>query len=221
MNDNFPRLLSLLRSERGISQKEVSGKLGVSQAVLSHYENGAREPGLDFVVKAADYYSVSADFLLGRTMSRDDHAISLGDLEKASETEDNVLKGSVLLTLNKRLIMASISLIFDILSKSAGSEVISNISDYFKITIYKVFRFLYGVNTKNMEGFFKTPDYSWENISDAQLKVCEAKYKDLMVRPEEREKIPEMTNEYLSKNHSTMLSALLNVLHSVSKMFEK
>lgn len=40
----------------------VGGKdLGISQALLSHYENGIREPGLAFVVKACDYYGVSAD----------------------------------------------------------------------------------------------------------------------------------------------------------------
>ena len=71
MNPNFPRTLSLLRQERGISQRMAAQDLGISQALLSHYENGIREPGLSFVVKACDYYAVSADFLLGRTLSRD------------------------------------------------------------------------------------------------------------------------------------------------------
>ena len=67
MNNEFPRVLALLRKERGLSQKVVAGELGISQALLSHYENGAREPGLEFVVRACDYYGVSADYLLGRT----------------------------------------------------------------------------------------------------------------------------------------------------------
>ena len=40
--------------------------LQIRQARLSHNENGAREPGLEFVCRACDYYGVSADFLLGR-----------------------------------------------------------------------------------------------------------------------------------------------------------
>ena len=64
---DFSRTLSLLRQERGISQRKAAGQLGISQALLSHYENGIREPGLAFVVKACDYYHVSADYLLGRT----------------------------------------------------------------------------------------------------------------------------------------------------------
>ena len=57
--------------ERGVSQRTAAGDLGISQALLSHYENGIREPGLAFVVKACDYYHVSADFILGRTLSRE------------------------------------------------------------------------------------------------------------------------------------------------------
>ena len=58
MNAEFSRTLSLLRQEKGVSQRTAAGVLGISQALLSHYENGIREPGLTFVVKACDYYGV-------------------------------------------------------------------------------------------------------------------------------------------------------------------
>ena len=67
MNAAFPRIMTLLRKERGVSQKQVAADLHISQALLSHYEKGIRECGLDFVVHAADYYGVSCDYLLGRT----------------------------------------------------------------------------------------------------------------------------------------------------------
>ena len=82
MVNDFPRTLCLLRQEKKISQRKAAGELGVSQALLSHYENGVREPGLSFVVRAADYYGVSADFLLGRTMARDGGAILAEDLAR-------------------------------------------------------------------------------------------------------------------------------------------
>ena len=63
----FSRTLSLLRKERGVSQRTAAGDLGISQALLSHYENGAREPGLGFVCRVCDYYNVTADYLLGRS----------------------------------------------------------------------------------------------------------------------------------------------------------
>ncbi len=67
MGRSFSEVLCELRRGRGLSQRRVAADLHISQALLSHYENGAREPGLGFVVRACDYYGVSADFLLGRT----------------------------------------------------------------------------------------------------------------------------------------------------------
>lgn len=72
MHLRFARTLSQLRHEKGVSQRQAAQELGVSQALLSHYENGIREPGLAFVVRACDYYQVSADYLLGRNTHRDD-----------------------------------------------------------------------------------------------------------------------------------------------------
>ena len=67
MERTFPATLSALRREKNISQRQAAADLQISQALLSHYENGAREPGLGFVCKACDYYGVSADYLLCRT----------------------------------------------------------------------------------------------------------------------------------------------------------
>ena len=80
MTSDFSRCLSLLRQEKGASQRSVAKDLGISQALLSHYENGVREPGLAFVIKACNYYNVSADFLLGRTLSRDGTTIAAEEL---------------------------------------------------------------------------------------------------------------------------------------------
>ena len=67
MERQFSETLSALRKGRGISQRQAAAELGISQALLSHYENGAREPGLRFVCKACDYYGVTADYMLGRS----------------------------------------------------------------------------------------------------------------------------------------------------------
>jgi len=67
----FSDKLSALRRERGWSQRKVAGELGISQALLSHYENGLREPRLEFVSRICDYYGVSADYLLGRAETPD------------------------------------------------------------------------------------------------------------------------------------------------------
>ena len=66
MGASFPAVIAALRRERGISQRKAAAELHISQALLSHYENGAREPGLDFLCRACEYYGVTADCLLGR-----------------------------------------------------------------------------------------------------------------------------------------------------------
>ena len=88
MNSDFPRIITFLRKERGLSQKQVATDLGISQALLSHYEKGIRECGLDFLVKAADYFEVSCDYLLGRTVQRRLASVSAEDLPESEKDYD-------------------------------------------------------------------------------------------------------------------------------------
>ena len=67
MQRNFSDTLAALRKARGITQRQAAADLGISQALLSHYEEGAREPGLGFLCRACDYYGVTADYLLCRS----------------------------------------------------------------------------------------------------------------------------------------------------------
>ena len=74
MPNGFSHNMAELRRARGIPQRRAAADLGISQALLSHYANGAREPGLDFVCRACAYYSVTADYLLGRSRSQESGA---------------------------------------------------------------------------------------------------------------------------------------------------
>lgn len=71
MDRSFAQTLSALRRQRNLSQRAAAADLGISQALLSHYETGAREPGLGFVCRACDYYGVTADYLLCRSQRPD------------------------------------------------------------------------------------------------------------------------------------------------------
>ena len=44
MTPSFCQNMSALRRSRGLSQRQAAADLNISQALLSHYENGAREP---------------------------------------------------------------------------------------------------------------------------------------------------------------------------------
>lgn len=121
-SSEFSARLSLLRQERGVSQRMAAKDLGISQALLSHYENGVREPGLVFVVKACDYYHVSADFILGRTLSRDGAMLSEEDVMNAAD-QGSVLRGSVLALLNAKLLAGAEGVLFELLGKLGSKEV--------------------------------------------------------------------------------------------------
>ena len=111
---------------------QAAQDLDISQALLSHYEKGIRECNLDFVNKAARYYGVTADFLLGLTESKR----GLGDIYAgdAIETDAEISPKSVIR-----------SLIF--LSERAawaGDEAVDFFTDYFSLCVKKYAEILNG-----------------------------------------------------------------------------
>jgi transcriptional regulator with XRE-family HTH domain len=62
--------LSELRNERGLLQKEVANYLNVTVATISNYEKDVHSPDLNTLVKLADLFDVSVDYLLQRTNCR-------------------------------------------------------------------------------------------------------------------------------------------------------
>lgn len=63
-------LLSMLRKEKCFLQKDVADYLNLSVATVSNYEKNVRMPDLETLVKLADFYDVSTDYLLQRTRCR-------------------------------------------------------------------------------------------------------------------------------------------------------
>lgn len=59
--------LKELRKKKGISQLRLATELNTTQNTISRYETGEREPGIDELIKIADYFNVSVDYLIGRT----------------------------------------------------------------------------------------------------------------------------------------------------------
>ena len=94
MERNFSQTMSALRRARGLNQRQAAADLNISQALLSHYETGAREPGLDFVRRACRYYGVSADYLLGLSDAPEGTDQILTALEELSSALDSLVRNS-------------------------------------------------------------------------------------------------------------------------------
>ena len=62
--------LKKLREEAGISQKQLGDFIGVSQQSVNKYENHNIEPDIEMMIRIADYFNTSVDFLIGHTNVR-------------------------------------------------------------------------------------------------------------------------------------------------------
>ena len=147
----FNRIIKLLRKERGITQKQAAEDLGVSQALLSHYEKGIRECGLDFVVRVADYYNVSCDYLLGRSAERNGMMLNADDLPNPDKMKDNVYHGSVLPTMNKKLISNSLNVLYAKIAECHSKALTTEVSTYLMMAVAKMFRLLYSAEPHNAQ----------------------------------------------------------------------
>lgn len=59
--------LKEIRKSRGITQLKLAMGLNISQNSISRYETGEREADYDTLIRIADYFNVSLDYLLERT----------------------------------------------------------------------------------------------------------------------------------------------------------
>jgi transcriptional regulator with XRE-family HTH domain len=164
LNSYFPRIITLLRKERGLSQKSVAANLGVSQALLSHYEKGIRECGLDFVVKIADFYHVSCDYLLGRTP----HPAGFAAAQQQQHGTQEMRQPAQQEPLEQALLLNSISVLYEILQNCRSKDLSAEVSAYLFAAVYRVFRILYSSNSKNPQGMFAVK----EKLADGRAAAC-------------------------------------------------
>lgn len=62
---DFGSLLKDLRLKSGLTQKQLADKIGITKSVISYYELQERQPSPDVIIKLANVFHVSADYLLG------------------------------------------------------------------------------------------------------------------------------------------------------------
>ena len=67
----FFQRLKDLREDREMRQADIADFLGIKQTVYSRYERGYQNVPLEHLIKLADYYKVSTDYILGRTNNKE------------------------------------------------------------------------------------------------------------------------------------------------------
>ncbi len=127
MSTSVSNRLVSLRKEKNLSQKEAAAALEVSQALLSHYEKGIRECGLDFLCRASAFYDVSTDYLLGITDTKmmSDALFVEGEISQDSEVRMSTIFRSSVYLLDKL--------------GAFGRNYSNKIRTIYVLTIYKIY----------------------------------------------------------------------------------
>lgn len=220
MASDFSRTLALLRREKRISQRTAAGDLQVSQALLSHYENGLREPGLSFVVRAAEYYGVSCDYLLGRSLSREGNAAAPTAVVEGEENNSET-------ALRKQLIADSTALLLEAAERSGSEQLSDELMTYLTVVSYKLFRYLYAADAGNPEQAFRTDAKLFDSLCDAKMKLTELRIRcaaaggGLLGLESEEVKLPELSLASLPEQFPNTAKSLLQVLQDATDVIEK
>ncbi len=170
MNQHFSKNITSLRKERGLSQKQVAGDLNISQALLSHYEKGIRECGLDFLANAAKYFDVSCDYLLGVSKMVDEN-------EKENPEE--------------KAIFSSITIVFVLLKKINSKSLTKYVIRFLSCGIYTALRFL----SKTSTSLFTTKEEMFSELALARMMESKGYMKTLV----KEEKISLSFSEFFEK----------------------
>ena len=203
MKNQFGKTISLLRRQNGWSQKETALKLGISQALLSHYEKGIRECGLDFLIKASKVFNCPTDYLLGisdsqNTAGNDTDSIS-ADFKALPKFEKS--RTDAVNTLN---------LLYSITVRLGNPEICKDFNKIINSDIYSLLR---AFETR----YFN--DEIFETISkESEFNANKIKYNafsSIFNRFENENINLNLTAETLSKEYPICSKSLSNIINSI------
>ena len=109
---SFSDRLKSLRKSKKLTQVQISELIGVQQGTYSRWENGTLEPGLEYVVKLANLFETTTDYLLGQTPysvidSIPLEQIDISNIANFSKKEFDILKHSIAVEVTRNKIKAT------------------------------------------------------------------------------------------------------------------
>ena len=118
--------LKKLRKERGLSQQELSDRIGIKRATYARYETGENQPGVKTLRKISDFFGVSMEYLV----NNDDFYI-----DNAKQSSDNLLHTDESLDLGETYPMGGLTMIPIVAEISCGEPIFteSNVVGYFPV----------------------------------------------------------------------------------------
>jgi len=88
-SETIGKIITKLRLDRGYTQQELSDSIGIAQQTYGGYEKGRHEPSVEILIRLADIYNISMDFITGRYISTTNERIKDQVLNEKIEQADN------------------------------------------------------------------------------------------------------------------------------------
>lgn len=214
MKEEFSKRLTLLRKEKNITQKQAAQDLGVSQALLSHYEKGIRECGLEFVAKACEYYQVSADYLLGLSQLTGGEKLSSDLPDPAAEPAANT--GDLALGLGRRIVFNGLDLLY-LTAGQVNRDYVRALNNYMYVSVYKAFRTLYDANPRNDRNLFLVDPTLAPFHTEAALAEQTANMKAALAAND----APDLGQSHIEKEYPNRAGGMLNLIKNAENLIKR
>ena len=98
--------LRLLREKHGVSQQKLAEAIGLTQQSINKYENHNIEPDIETLIRIADYFETSVDYLIGHTSIR--RKIEKVTAYELNEEESNIIEQFRKLSIKQRSCVATV-----------------------------------------------------------------------------------------------------------------
>jgi transcriptional regulator with XRE-family HTH domain len=214
MKEEFSKRLTLLRKEKGITQKQAAQDLNVSQALLSHYEKGIRECGLEFVARACEYYKVSSDYLLGLSQMTGGEKLSSDLPDPAAEPAANT--GDLALGLGRRIVFNGLDLLY-LTAGQTNREFVRALNNYMYLSVYKAFRALYDANPQNNRNLFMIEPSLAPFYTEAALAEQTAQMNAALQKGD----LPDLGQTHIEQQFPNRAGGMLNLIKNAENLIKR
>lgn len=201
---SFSKNLRMLRKERNQTQIETAEALGISQALLSLYENEARVPSMNFLGVVCDYFGVTADFLIGRTGLR----------EAPEQTQPAAQEDGQGVQEDLKQLYDSIAVLIGLLDQLPDQDAAEAAKAYLNTSVYRLFRTLSGASPENagIERNAVSADLI-RSACSAEMSLDEIAYSGALEKARAADAIPSCIYPALKEAYPAQYQSLFTLLY--------